>query len=64
MISKPEWPWRSKDILKADDLAGLEQDLRQLSLRYMRQSVELPLHHEDKAVRAKLYAAAKVSATA
>ena len=59
MISKPEWPWRSKDILQADDLAGLEQDLRQLSLRYMRQSVELPLHHEDKAVRAKLYAAAK-----
>ena len=58
MISKPEWPWSSRNTQKAD-LAGLEQDLRHLSLRYMRQSVELPLNHEDKAVRAKLYAAAK-----
>jgi hypothetical protein len=58
MISKPEWPWSSKKFQKAD-LAGLEQDLRHLSLRYMRQSVELPLNHEDKAIRAKLYAAAK-----
>jgi hypothetical protein len=58
MISKPEWPWSSKNIPQAD-LAVLEQDLRHLSLRYMRQSVELPLNHEDKAVRAKLYAAAK-----
>jgi hypothetical protein len=58
MISKPEWPWRSSNSPQTD-LAGVEQDLRHLSLRYMRQSVELPLHHEDKAVRAKLYAAAK-----
>jgi hypothetical protein len=58
MISKPEWPWSSRNTQKAD-LAGLEQDLQHLSLRYMRQSVELPLNHEDKAVRAKLYAAAK-----
>ena len=58
MISKPKWPWSSKNIPQAD-LAGLEQDLRQLSLRYMRQSVELPPNHEDQAVRAKLYAAAK-----
>lgn len=58
MISKPDWPWSSRNTQKAD-LAGLEQDLRHLSLRYMRQSVELPLNHEDKAVRAKLYAAAK-----
>ena len=58
MIPKPEWPWSSRNTQKAD-LAGLEQDLRHLSLRYMRQSVELPLNHEDKAVRAKLYAAAK-----
>jgi hypothetical protein len=59
MISKFEWPWSSRDIPQAD-LAGLEQDLRHLSLRYMRQSVELPLNHEDQAVRTKLYAAAKV----
>src|SRR5947209_9228961 len=58
MISKPKWPWSSRNIQQAD-LAGLEQDLRHLSVRYMRQSVELPLNHEDQAVRAKLYAAAK-----
>jgi hypothetical protein len=58
MIFKPEWPWSSKKNPPAD-LAGLEQDLRHLSLRYMKQSVELPLHHEDKTVRTKLYAAAK-----
>jgi hypothetical protein len=53
MISRPE----SRSIPPAD-LAGLERDLRQLSLRYMRQSIELPLNHNDQAVRAKLYAAA------
>jgi hypothetical protein len=58
MISKPEWPWSSRNVPQAD-LAGLEQDLRRLSLRYMRQSVELPLNHEDQAVSTKLYAAAK-----
>jgi hypothetical protein len=58
MISKPKWPWSSRNIPHAD-LASLEQDLRHLSLRYMRQSVELPLNHQDQAVRAKLYAAAK-----
>ena len=54
MISKPETPWSSRDIPQA----GLERDLRQLSLRYMRQSLELPLNHNDQAIRAKLYAAA------
>ena len=39
-------------------MAGLEQDLRQLSLRYMRQSVELPLDHEKQTVMARLYSAA------
>ena len=58
MISKPKRPWNSRNVPQVD-LAGLEQDLRHLSLRYMRQSVELPLNHEDKSVRAKLYAAAK-----
>jgi hypothetical protein len=58
MISKPKLPWSSKNIPQTD-MAGLERDLRQLSLRYMRQSVELPLNHKDQAVRAKLYAAAK-----
>ena len=57
MISKPESPGSSRNIPQAD-LAGLERDLRQLSLRYMRQSVEVPLNHKDQAVRAKLYAAA------
>ncbi|MGC2694986.1 MAG: hypothetical protein WA738_04265 [Candidatus Angelobacter sp.] len=57
MISKPESPWNPRNIPQAD-LAGLERDLRQLSLRYMRQSVELPLNHQDQAIRAKLYAAA------
>ena len=56
MISKPESP-SSRNITNTD-LAGLERDLRQLSLRYMRQSMELPLNHNDQAVRAKLYAAA------
>jgi len=58
MISKSESAWSLRDIPQAD-LAGLERDLRQLSLRYMRQSVEVPLNHKDQAVRAKLYAAAK-----
>jgi|ERR1041385_1797227 hypothetical protein len=58
MISKPKRPWSSRNVPQVD-LAGIEQDLRHLSLRYMRQSVELPLNHEDKSVRAKLYAAAK-----
>ncbi len=58
MISKPKLPWSSKNIPQAD-LAGLERDLRQLSLRYMRQLVEIPLNHKDQAVRTKLYAAAK-----
>jgi hypothetical protein len=58
MISKHESPWSSRNIPQAD-LAALERDLRQLSLRYMRQSVELPLNHKDQAVMAKLYAAAK-----
>lgn len=57
MISKHESPGL-RNIPQAD-LADLERDLRQLSLRYMRQSVELPLNHKDQAVRAKLYAAAK-----
>jgi hypothetical protein len=57
MISKPQSPWGLRDIPQAD-LASLERDLRQLSLRYMRQAVELPLNHKDQAVRAKLYAAA------
>jgi len=56
MISKPESP--SSRNIPNSDLAGLERDLRQLSLRYMRQSMELPLNHNDQAVRAKLYAAA------
>jgi hypothetical protein len=57
MISKPKLPWSSKNIPQAD-MAGLEQDLRQLSLRYMRQSVELPLDHEKQTVMARLYSAA------
>lgn len=56
MIFKTESP-SSQNISQAD-LASLERDLRQLSLRYMRQSMELPLNHNDQAVRAKLYAAA------
>jgi hypothetical protein len=57
MISKPESPCSSRNIPQAD-LAGLERDLRQLSLRYMRQSVELPLDHEKQTVLARLYSAA------
>jgi hypothetical protein len=57
MISKLKSPSSSNNIPQTD-LAVLERDLRQLSLRYMRQSVELPLNHQDQAVRAKLYAAA------
>lgn len=57
MISKQESPRSSKNVPQVD-LASLERDLRQLSLRYMRQSMELPLNHNDQAVRAKLYAAA------
>lgn len=57
MISKLKSPWSSRDVPQTD-LAVLERDLRQLSLRYMRQSVELPLNHQDQVVRAKLYAAA------
>ncbi|HEX4605630.1 MAG TPA: hypothetical protein VH724_16630 [Candidatus Angelobacter sp.] len=58
MISNPESSWNPK-ILSRADLAGLERDLGQLSLRYMRQTVELPLHHKDQAVVAKLYSAVK-----
>lgn len=57
MISKPESPCSSRNISQAD-LAGLERDLRQLSLRYMRQSVELPLDHEKQTVLTRLYSAA------
>jgi hypothetical protein len=58
MMSKPESPCSSRNIPQAG-MAGLERDLRQLSLRYMKQSVELPLNHKDQAIMAKLYAAAK-----
>lgn len=57
MISKSESPCSSRNITQAD-LAGLERDLRQLSLRYMRQSMELPLDHEKQTVLARLYSAA------
>ena len=57
-MSKPGSLWSSRGIPQTD-LAGVEMDLRQLSLRYMRQSVEVPLNHKDQAVRAKLYAAAR-----
>jgi hypothetical protein len=57
MISKQEPLSSSKDIPQAD-LASLERDLRQLSLRYMRQSMELPLNHEKQTVLARLYSAA------
>jgi len=57
MISKPESALSSSDIPQAG-MASLERDLRQLSLRYMRQSLELPLDHEKQAVLARLYSAA------
>jgi hypothetical protein len=59
MISGAKWPW-SESALPAADLAGLERDLRHLSMRYMKQSIELPLNHTDQAVMSKLYAAVKV----
>lgn len=59
MIPGSKWPW-SERALPPADFAGLERDLRHLSMRYMKQSVELPLHHKDQAVMSKLYAAVKV----
>jgi len=59
MIPGSKWPW-SERALPAADLAVLERDLRRLSMRYMKQSVELPLNHREQAVMSKLYAAVKV----
>jgi hypothetical protein len=59
MISGSKSPW-SETKLPPADLALLERDLRHLSVRYMKQSVELPLNHKDQAVMSKLYAAVKV----
>jgi hypothetical protein len=58
MISKFKSSGNPKNPPQAD-LAGVERDLRHLSLRYMRQTVELPLHHKDQAVMTKLYSAVR-----
>lgn len=55
MISKPE---RSSTNIPHASLADLERNLGSLSLQYMRQSLELPLHHEKQTVLARLYSAA------
>jgi hypothetical protein len=54
MISKSE----STAMTSQASLVGLEQNLGSLSLRYMRQSVELPFNHERQTVLARLYSAA------
>jgi hypothetical protein len=59
MMPGSKSPW-SERRLPPVDLALLERDLRHLSVRYMKQSVELPLNHQDQAVMSKLYAAVKV----
>lgn len=40
-------------------LTDLDRDLGNLSLRYMKQSVELPLNHRKQVVSARLYSAVK-----
>ena len=59
MMPGTKSPWSESELPPAE-LAGLERDLRHLSGRYMKQSVELPLNHKDQAVMSKLYAAVKV----
>jgi hypothetical protein len=58
MISKSESIWGSINVPQAS-LANLERNLVDLSLRYMRQSVELPLNHKEQTVSARLYSAAR-----
>ena len=57
MISKLESMGNSISTPQAS-LADLERNLGSLSLQYMRQTVELPLHHEKQIVLARLYSAA------
>src|SRR5262249_53258528 len=57
MIPKLESMGNSISTQQAS-LADLERNLGSLSLRYMRQTVELPLNHEKQAVLARLYSAA------
>ena len=57
MISRLESTGKSISTAQAS-LADLERNLGSLSLQYMRQTIELPLHHEKQAVLARLYSAA------
>jgi len=58
MTFKSEFMWSSPNIPQAN-LADLDQSLGKLSLRYMKQSVELPLNHTKQVVFTRLYSAAK-----
>ena|SRR5215813_2440442 len=58
MASKFNSVWSSLNAPQAS-LVELDQNLGKLSLRYMKQSVELPLNHKKQAVSARLYSAAK-----
>jgi hypothetical protein len=58
MIFKSASIWSSLNIPQAS-LADLDQNLGELSLRCMKQSVELPLNHKKQVVSARLYSAAK-----
>src|SRR5215471_3547100 len=49
---------RSSLRIAQASLADLERNLGSLSLRYMRQTIELPLNHEKQTVLARLYSAA------
>lgn len=58
MISKSEFARSSVNAPQAS-MADLERNLGNLSLQYMRQSVELPPNHEKQTVSTRLYSAAK-----
>jgi hypothetical protein len=58
MIDKLES--RGNSSSPQESLADLERNLGSLSLQYMRQTIELPLHHERQTVLARLYSAANM----
>ena len=58
MASNPKSIWSSLNVPQAS-LTDLDRNLGNLSLRYMKQSLELPLNHKKQAISARLYSAAK-----
>ena len=51
--------WGNGRVAPTLDVASLEQDLQDLSSRFLQRSAELPLAHKEQLALAKLYAGAK-----